>query len=210
MIAPYFDGYIRHGIQFGNALAQPILLEEVCSFSVAKIARADRKGAREAGRRSEVAGGKLVVIVVAFHGEEMARKGEKGGGGRIKPRHFPINALIKSSRCLASGGPGEKRRALKIAWRWRGAARQPVPQQSRLLPRFVGRSVIAFLRRRNCRPLVFRCSGALSFPARPSTRNSTASDRRTITGVIGRLIGAVFALWRSIANDCSRKGNHRV
>lgn len=55
----------------------------------------------EPGRRSRVVVvvvcGKLVVIVAAFHGEEM--------GLRFKPRHFPINALIKSSRLRAIVGP---------------------------------------------------------------------------------------------------------
>lgn len=62
------------------------------------IAKDIGKITRYQAEESEVAGGKLVVvIVVAFHEEETE------GGGAIKSRHFPINALIKSSRQAVGG-----------------------------------------------------------------------------------------------------------
>lgn len=63
-------------------------------------------------------GGKLVVIVAAFHREEM--------GPAIKPRHFPINALIKSSPLPATTTVGRER----AASRRNDAERRQQQQQS--------------------------------------------------------------------------------
>lgn len=148
----------------------------------------------------------MVVIVVAFHGEEMARKGERGG--TIKPRHFPINALIKSSRCSASGDLAKRDARLKLAWRWRGAAtgtpaipiaatfRRPI-RNCVLTPAKLPTSRLSLQRR----PFVFRApddSQLDSFqPPNDYWCNRPFNRRR----VCAR---------RSTANDCSREGNHRV